>query len=65
MDSRGAGSLGEITSNLEGDIGELRAMRDDGVELVGTVEDDHGTLRTTEPAVAERYGLQEYEEGAL
>ena len=25
----------------------------------------HGTLRTTDPAVAERYGLQEYEEGAL
>ena len=51
--------IGALLEAVEG----LRAMQEDGIELSGEVQDDYAFLRTTDPAIAEKHGLQETDFG--
>jgi hypothetical protein len=54
-----ADTIDGMIAALEGAIAELRALRDAGMHLAGAVEDDYAFLITTDPGVAEQYGLEE------
>ena len=56
-----AETLDDIIAGLEGAAVHLRAMRDDGVWLDGGADDDYAMLTTSDPAVAKRYGLEEWD----
>lgn len=52
-------TLGEVAKSLRAEADRLDEMHADGVSLDGPVQDDYGMLSTGDPAVAEKYGLQE------
>jgi hypothetical protein len=52
-----ATSIDEMIAALEAAIVDLRAMRDAGVRVEGSVTDDYAYLITTDPAVAEQFGF--------
>jgi hypothetical protein len=54
-----AETLDDMIAALEAAIAELRTLRDAGVRLASSVEDDYAYLMTTDPGVAERYGFEE------
>lgn len=60
-----ARSLDDMIATLRDAAAELRAMRDDGVELdpEGGTADDYAYLVTTDPAIAKKYGMEEEDEG--
>ena len=57
-----AETIDEVIAALEAAIADLRAMRDAGIQLAGPIQDDYAYLVTTDPDVAEAYGLQEDED---
>ena len=57
-----AKSINEMIDNLEFAVEQLREMRDAGVVLDGSAEDDYAVLITNDPKIADRYGFWEVEE---
>jgi hypothetical protein len=53
-----AATLDDMIAALRDAIAELTMMRDVGVSLAGPVADDYALLITTDPAVAERFGME-------
>lgn len=57
-------SLEELIATLQEAAADLQAMRADGVVLEpeGATADDHATLVTTDPSVAQKYGMHDESE---
>jgi len=58
-----ARSMDEMIGTLQAAAADLRAMRDDGIELDpgGGTADDYALLVTTDPELARKYGMEEEE----
>jgi hypothetical protein len=65
LSTLGAGTLDEMIATLQAAAAELSAMRDDGVVMdpEGGTAGDCAYLVTTDPAVANKYGMEEEDEG--
>lgn len=57
-----AKSINDMIDSLEFAVEQLREMRDAGVVLDGSAEDDYAVLITDDPKIADRYGFWEIEE---
>lgn len=58
----GAKTIDELIAAVEREASDLRAMRNLGVRLRDTVDDDYGFLVTDDPAVAQRLGFTAVED---
>jgi hypothetical protein len=57
-----AQSIDDMIRGLEQAAAELREMRDAGVVLEGGAEDDYARLVTSNPAIAEKYGFEDWDD---
>lgn len=55
----GAESIDEMIEALASEIVRLRDMKEAGVILEGSVEDDYATLTTSDENVGKRFGMEE------
>jgi 1,4-dihydroxy-2-naphthoyl-CoA synthase len=57
-----AKTIDEMINALDFAVEQLREMRDAGVVLDGSAEDDYAVLITDDPKIADTYGFWEVEE---